>query len=196
MLNSKSVPILAGAALMLAAGLATSARATIVSIGPGSPTTIAGVSGIGSLTFSPTPATEILVLTGSDLPSNQDTSTIAASISTAFSVPTPTLSADIENLTTNPFTERVPSGFNYAAIHQDSGEIIFFYSQPETSFTLEAFTDSNEMTPSGALSNARFYSTVPAPLIGHGLLVLLAVGGVLFGGKLFESLRMRRSLAT
>jgi hypothetical protein len=37
---------------------------------------------------------------------------------------------------------------------------------------------------------------VPAPLIGHGLLVLLAVGGVLFGGKLFESLKMRRSLAT
>jgi hypothetical protein len=28
---------------------------------------------------------------------------------------------------------------------------------------------------------------VPAPLIGHGLLVLLAVGGVLFGGKLLES---------
>jgi hypothetical protein len=37
---------------------------------------------------------------------------------------------------------------------------------------------------------------VPAPLLGHGLLVLLAVGGVLFGGKLFESLKMRRSLAT
>jgi hypothetical protein len=30
---------------------------------------------------------------------------------------------------------------------------------------------------------------VPAPLIGHGLLVLLAVGGVLFGGKLLESLK-------
>jgi hypothetical protein len=39
-------------------------------------------------------------------------------------------------------------------------------------------------------------AVVPAPLIGHGLLVLLAVGGVLFGGKLFESLKMRRSLAT
>jgi hypothetical protein len=30
---------------------------------------------------------------------------------------------------------------------------------------------------------------VPAPAIGHGLLVLLAVGGVLFGGKLVESLK-------
>jgi hypothetical protein len=30
---------------------------------------------------------------------------------------------------------------------------------------------------------------VPAPVIGHGLLVLLAVGGVLLGGKLVESLK-------
>jgi len=30
---------------------------------------------------------------------------------------------------------------------------------------------------------------VPAPVIGHGLLALLAVGGVLFGGKLLESLK-------
>ena len=35
---------------------------------------------------------------------------------------------------------------------------------------------------------------VPAPLIGHGLLVLAAVGGVLFGGKLFESLKKHHNL--
>ena len=35
---------------------------------------------------------------------------------------------------------------------------------------------------------------VPAPLIGHGLLVLLAVGGVLFGGKLLEFGKPPRSL--
>jgi len=33
---------------------------------------------------------------------------------------------------------------------------------------------------------------VPAPVIGHGLLVLLAVGGVLLGGKLAESLKQRQ----
>jgi hypothetical protein len=33
--------------------------------------------------------------------------------------------------------------------------------------------------------------TVPAPLIGHGLFVLLAVGGVLSGGKLLENLKKR-----
>jgi len=32
---------------------------------------------------------------------------------------------------------------------------------------------------------------VPAPLIGHGLLALLAVGGVLFGGKFLEGLKKR-----
>jgi hypothetical protein len=34
-------------------------------------------------------------------------------------------------------------------------------------------------------------TVVPAPLVGHGLLVLLAVGGVLFGGKLLENLKKR-----
>jgi hypothetical protein len=33
---------------------------------------------------------------------------------------------------------------------------------------------------------------VPAPVIGHGLLVLFAVGGVLFGGKLLEGLKKRQ----
>jgi hypothetical protein len=34
-------------------------------------------------------------------------------------------------------------------------------------------------------------AAVPAPLIGHGLLVVLAVGSVLFGRKLLESLKKR-----
>jgi hypothetical protein len=37
---------------------------------------------------------------------------------------------------------------------------------------------------------------VPAPLIGHGLLVLLAVGGVLFGAKFSERIKNRRLLGT
>jgi len=39
--------------------------------------------------------------------------------------------------------------------------------------------------------HTNFTPVVPAPLIGHGLLVLLAVGGVLLGGKLLESLKKR-----
>jgi hypothetical protein len=39
-------------------------------------------------------------------------------------------------------------------------------------------------------------SAVPAPPIGNGLLVLLAVGGVLFGGKLLQHSKRRSSLGT
>jgi len=34
--------------------------------------------------------------------------------------------------------------------------------------------------------------SVPAPLLGHGLFVLLAIGGVLFGGKLLENSKKNR----
>jgi hypothetical protein len=37
---------------------------------------------------------------------------------------------------------------------------------------------------------------VPAPLIGHGLSALLAVGGLLFGAKFLERTKKRRSLGT
>ena len=39
-------------------------------------------------------------------------------------------------------------------------------------------------------------AAVPAPLIGHGLFALLAIGGVLFGGELLERSKKRRSLGT
>jgi hypothetical protein len=44
----------------------------------------------------------------------------------------------------------------------------------------------------GANGNTGVVGAVPAPVIGHGLLVLLAVGGVLFGGRLLESLKKHR----
>jgi hypothetical protein len=37
--------------------------------------------------------------------------------------------------------------------------------------------------------------TVPAPSIGHGILAFLAVGGMLFGGKLLERSKKLGSLA-
>jgi hypothetical protein len=43
---------------------------------------------------------------------------------------------------------------------------------------------------------APFPVSVPAPLIGHGLPVVLAVGGLLFGAKLLERSRKRRSFGT
>jgi hypothetical protein len=56
---------------------------------------------------------------------------------------------------------------------------------------------SNDMeVPAGFAARdieKQFSQTVPAPLIGRGLPVLLAVGGVLCGGKLLENLKKRRS---
>jgi hypothetical protein len=48
----------------------------------------------------------------------------------------------------------------------------------------DLFYESNNNLPEVLQTH---FNAVPAPLIGHGLLVLLAVGGVLFGGKLLES---------
>jgi hypothetical protein len=193
MLKCKSLPILAGvAALMLGASMVTSASASIVSLGPGSPVTVSGISGVGTLTFSPTPAFEILAVTdpqySADFP-NQSPSTVASGVATLFSIPTPTLEANNES-PSNPFTESVPSGFDYVAIHNDTGEIVFAYDIPQTSFTLN--------NSDGALSNARFYEgkAAPAPLIGHGLPVLLAVGGLTFGAGLLKRSKKRRSPGT
>jgi hypothetical protein len=55
-------------------------------------------------------------------------------------------------------------------------------------------------TPTGNCNNGKDGSTpytnaglvAPAPVVGHGLLVLLAIGAVLFGGKLWESLKKRQ----
>jgi len=46
-------------------------------------------------------------------------------------------------------------------------------------------------SPGSTAFNTGRVDVVPAPVIGHGLLVLLAVGGVLFSGKILESLKKR-----
>jgi hypothetical protein len=50
-----------------------------------------------------------------------------------------------------------------------------------------------ELTGTQAIGTA---TAVPAPLIGHGLPVVLAVGGLLFGAKLWERSKSRRSFGT
>jgi hypothetical protein len=44
------------------------------------------------------------------------------------------------------------------------------------------------------VTSTSFTATIPAPVIGHGLPGLLAIGGVLFGAKLFERSKRRRLL--
>jgi hypothetical protein len=79
-------------------------------------------------------------------------------------------------------------GANSAAVAAPQAE-----SAAPTTITLAAGNYDlwyNEANGLPAVLQATF-TPVPAPLIGHGLLVLLAVGGVLFGGKILESLKTR-----
>ncbi len=102
-------------------------------------------------TFTPSPATEIKQVTdpefSTDFP-NQNPATVASGIATLFSQTTPTLTLNDESLTPS-FTVTPPGGYNFAAIHNDTGELIFFYNTLQTSFSLST---------ASALSNARFYT--------------------------------------
>jgi hypothetical protein len=61
----------------------------------------------------------------------------------------------------------------------------------------DSLPDNTEVLFHAVWSNATdgaesyFLISVPSPLIGHGLFVLLAVGGVLFGGKFVEKIKAR-----
>jgi hypothetical protein len=61
--------------------------------------------------------------------------------------------------------------------------------------TVDLFYDECCALPAVLTANLPGEQAVPAPAIGHGLLVLLAVGGVLFGGKLLEGVKTRHSHA-
>lgn len=128
------------------------AHADIIPLGPASPIT-STITGIGTISFTPAPATEILQVTdpqySTDFP-NQNPSTVASGIATVFGVPTPLLTLNNDGPIPDPFSESVPGGYNYAAIHNDTGELIFFYNTSQTSFMLSGDYDT--------LSNARFYA--------------------------------------
>jgi hypothetical protein len=94
------------------------------------------------------------------------------------------------------------SGGSYASINNGASSHNPYVDGPAT-FTL----DLTGVTSSTTISNVQFsFGTspdtflpgvpVPAPAIGHGLPVLLAVGGLLFGAKLLERTNKRRSLGT
>ena len=59
-----------------------------------------------------------------------------------------------------------------------------------TAGTYDLYYTAANGTPEDLVTNT---VPVPAPLIGHGLLVLLAAGGLLFGAKLFERSNKQRS---
>jgi hypothetical protein len=94
------------------------------------------------------------------------------------------------------------SGGSYASINNGASSHNAYVDGPAT-FTL----DLSGVTSSTTISNVQFcFGTspdtslpgvpAPAPAIAHGLPVLLAVGGLLFGAKLLERGNKHRSLGT
>jgi hypothetical protein len=81
------------------------------------------------------------------------------------------------------------SGFDLSNV--EFGSFVFAYgctTVPST-ITNQCSTTADNV---GATPFTNVGVVVPAPAIGHGLFVLLAVGGVLFGGKFLEGLKKRR----
>jgi hypothetical protein len=81
------------------------------------------------------------------------------------------------------------SGFDLSNV--ELGSFVFAYG-----CTTVPSTITNQCSTTGDNVGATPFTNVgvvvPAPAIGHGLFVLLAVGGVLFGGKFLEGLKKGR----
>jgi hypothetical protein len=77
-------------------------------------------------------------------------------------------------------TFSVPGGFNFVAVHQDSGEIVFEYATTQFSFFVQGFTGANGTGSGVGMSNTQFLSSasaVPEPATwGMMLLGFLGLG--------------------
>jgi hypothetical protein len=133
------------------------------------------------LSFSGNDAYGALSLAGADN-SEKYASWLSAAGFTSANVPSYTIYAvavDISGLTW--------SGTNglFDLENTETGSIVFAYGCTTVTGGVCSQGDNTGSTP---FTNA---GLVPAPAIGHGLVVFLAIGGVLFGGKLLENLKKR-----
>jgi hypothetical protein len=134
----------------------------------------------GTLTFSPTPASAVVEVTGSDystLFSPQSPSNVAAGVEALFGLSSSalTLTLDDTSPTGSPYSQTDSGGFNYVAIHNAQGELVFQYTTTQTTFDLSGYGNK-------AFSNARFFSggvasAVPEPSTWAMLLLGFAVIG-------------------
>jgi hypothetical protein len=172
-----------GAALLAGSfGWASAANAAVVDLGTTSPLTITGISGLTQLTFSPSPDTDSKEAnnTGTSDYSNdflpQDPTTVGNGIKTIFALSTAPTFISTTNNPSNGGTFTPTSAFNYAAIHQDSGEVVLFFATAQTSLTLSWLpTDTQQ------LSNINFYSVASAvPEPSTWGMMLLGFAGLAF----------------
>jgi hypothetical protein len=151
------------ATALVGLGWVGAANAAIVDLGnAGSPLNIVGISGIQSVTYALSPDTDTRYTSGSststDFP-NQSSGTIASGIQTLFGLSaTPTFDTGFTNISSSGQTYSVPGGFNFAAVHQDSGEIVFAYATAQTSFFIQGFTGTDGTGDGVQLSNINFFN--------------------------------------
>jgi hypothetical protein len=186
------------AASIVGFGWASGANATIVDLGNApSPINISGISGIASMTYAPSPDTDTKYTTDGDTMTifpNQSGSTIASGVQTLFGLSTtPTLGPDFSSVAAGGQTFSVPGGFNFVAIHQDTGEVVFEYATTQFSFTVQGFDGANGTGSGVMLSNTQFLSGAPAvPEPSTWAMMLLGLVGL---GFAFRQSRRKVSFA-
>ena len=146
-------------------GYAGVARAAIVDLGTTSTITVdSSFNFSGPLTFSPSPATDIKEATNvttNDFKNDflpQDSATVAAGIKTIFTLPgltTLTETKKDDTITTSSYSATDPAGFNFVAIHNAQGELVFEFLTTQTSFSLSGY--------GSGFSNAQFFSASGGP---------------------------------
>jgi hypothetical protein len=138
-----------------------------------------GASGVINQSFATTPGVSYtLSFAYANNPDNPGTGAMANVLVTGAGT---LLSEDVSH-NGSTFTN-----MNYLLFSQD-----FVANSALTTLQFSALTN----TGFGIALDAVDIESVPAPLIGHGLPVVLAAGGILFGAKLLERNKKRRSLGT
>jgi hypothetical protein len=196
----KSTLLGVAAAAVIGLGWAGVANAAIVDLGSDpSPINISGISGIASMTYSPSPADDIRYTTGGPMGDtgtffpDQNANTIASGVQALFGLSsTPFIGLDFSNVAAGGSTFSVPLGFNYVAIHQDGGEVVFQYLTTQFSFTVQGFTGADGTGTGVQLSNTQFLSTTAVPEPSTWAMMLLGFVGL---GFAFRQSRRKVSFA-